>query len=119
MSKQKDRDDPIADYIEWTNNRYNPGYYLGGNIPPYLRKSRLGRRGRLLVGASLVLSAVIGLGDIIAAWPWADGFSRLEIVMTSLIVVLIASAGVVMIRASRRGAKQHGTIRAGKGKRHG
>ena len=33
--------DAIADYVEWAENRYNPGYFLGGNIVPHLRKGRL------------------------------------------------------------------------------
>jgi len=27
-------DDPIARYVEWTEHRYTPGYYLGGVIRP-------------------------------------------------------------------------------------
>ena len=50
-----DRPDPIADYIEWTEHRYDPGYYLGGRIPPHLRKASLGRRGRRLASWLLVI----------------------------------------------------------------
>jgi hypothetical protein len=33
MAKRKQWRDPFADYIEWTEHRYDPGYYLGGRIP--------------------------------------------------------------------------------------
>jgi hypothetical protein len=29
--------DPIADYKEWTDNRYNPGYFTGGRLGPGIR----------------------------------------------------------------------------------
>jgi hypothetical protein len=35
--KLRNDDDPIARYREWAENRYNPGHWLGGNVPPGLR----------------------------------------------------------------------------------
>jgi hypothetical protein len=29
--------DPIADYKEWTEHRYDPGYFTGGRLPPGIR----------------------------------------------------------------------------------
>ena len=43
MAKRKKWRDPFADYIEWTEHRFDPGYYLGGRIPPHLKKA-VGRR---------------------------------------------------------------------------
>jgi hypothetical protein len=37
MAKSKKVRDPIGDYVDWTRNRYNPGYYLGGKLPPFIR----------------------------------------------------------------------------------
>ena len=46
MSKQKhgphhrsapDNRDPIGEYQEWTEHRYDPGYYTGGRLPPGVR----------------------------------------------------------------------------------
>jgi hypothetical protein len=32
--------DPIAEYQEWVENRYNPGHYLGGTLPPAIRRAQ-------------------------------------------------------------------------------
>ena len=63
MTKQKrrrDKDDPIGDYIEWTDHRYTPGYYTGGRLSPTIKAwQRLfsPREKRILV--YLVLAAAI------------------------------------------------------------
>ncbi len=61
MDDQDDSRDPIADYIEWTQNRYNPGYFLGGRIRPELRKARLSPRGRRLSAALLAIEGLMSL----------------------------------------------------------
>src|SRR5262245_40312788 len=63
MSSRRRRDDPpdpIAEYREWSENRYNPGYWTGGKVPPSVR--RLWSTGdRRAVGfAGLVMSAILG-----------------------------------------------------------
>ena len=35
-NKHNKHDDPIKKLKEWQDNQYNPGYYTGGNIPPYV-----------------------------------------------------------------------------------
>ena len=56
MPKRGERRDPIAEYIEWTEHRYDPGHYLGGNLPPDLRKSSLSPKGRRYSGIILIVS---------------------------------------------------------------
>lgn len=47
--------DPAPDYTEWVRHRYDPGYYLGGRIPPYLKRKRDGNSwGWVLIGGALV-----------------------------------------------------------------
>ena len=114
MAKHRDRDDPIADYIEWTNNRYNPGYYLGGNIPPYLRKAKLSPRGRRLPGISLGVSAIIGVAGIIDIGFLTTEFGRVQFIESAATVLLVGWAAVVMFRAGRDKSprsKQPGTHR--------
>jgi len=101
-SKTKHGDDPIADYIEWTNNRYNPGYYLGGNIPPYLRKSSLGPKARRLAGIALAISAFLGVGSIAALLSWTEGFSRAELALSAAFEVLVTWAAVSMLRVGSK-----------------
>ena len=93
--------DPIADYVEWTNNRHNPGHFLGGNIPPYLRKSGLGPRARRLAGLALAGEAVLALGLFASAFPW-NGLSGLYVVLSAATVALLGWAAVAMFRSARR-----------------
>jgi hypothetical protein len=54
-------DDAVRDWAEWLDHQYDPGYYVGGRIPPLLR--RTGRRSPygyvLLAGGGLTLILVI------------------------------------------------------------
>jgi hypothetical protein len=102
MAKCKEHPDPIADYIEWTKNRYNPGYYLGGNIPPYLRKSSLGPRARRLAGVSLAISATMGIVSVVAMLPLTKEWSRPQVVLGVGVIALFAWAAVVMMRTDKR-----------------
>jgi hypothetical protein len=64
MAKHRKRDDdPIADYIEWTNNRYNPGRAraeidMASERPPVRLE---GRTGRCSDGGEFVAADVDGL----------------------------------------------------------
>jgi hypothetical protein len=92
MGKRKERPDPIADYIEWTEHRYDPGYYLGGRIPPHLRKSRLGPKGRRNAGILLLILGIVGCAGLM--WSPGDTWIR---VMAATWPVLMVFAGVVML----------------------
>ncbi|HKW00865.1 MAG TPA: hypothetical protein VJN96_13655 [Vicinamibacterales bacterium] len=118
MSKHKRDDDPIGDYVEWTDHRYDPGYYLGGNTPPYLRTSRLSQKSRRLVGVWFGIFAVMALvGDI--AWLFEPGeLSRTSLVFSVLVTILLGWVAVAMFRSASR----HETDNAGRhrhGKPHG
>jgi hypothetical protein len=112
MAKRKEHPDPIADYIEWTNNRYNPGHYLGGNIPPYLRKSSLGPRARRLAGVSLAISATMGIVSVIAMLPLAEEWSRPQVVLGIGLIALIAWAAVAMMPPDKRPRRPRESRRA-------
>jgi hypothetical protein len=59
--------DIIRRYREWVDHRYDPGYWTGGNLPPWLRRYDYNRRGRRRCGflfiawASLDLLAVAAI----------------------------------------------------------
>ena len=93
--------DPFADYVEWTNNRYNPGHYLGGNLPPELRKSAMGPKGRRLAGLMLGVSAVLSFVSLLAFAPFLREFSRVQVVLSVAVVVLIATAALSMYRSGQ------------------
>ena len=97
MQKRKRVDDQIATYVEWTRHRYDPGYYLGGNLPPHLRTASLGRKGRRFAGILLGLMALMTLVS-------ALGTSALELPIWekaayAALVILLAAAAVKMYRA--------------------
>lgn len=103
MGKRKRWRDPFADYVEWTNNRYNPGHYLGGNLPPHLRKSSLGPNGRRLAGMLLGVSAAVMLGSVLMLAGFLREVSPLQTVLSVALVLLAVSAARVMYRAGKTG----------------
>jgi ribosomal protein S18 acetylase RimI-like enzyme len=52
----------IEQYEEWTTHRYDPGYYLGGQLAPHLDTSRMGphakRKSAILLGISALISTI-------------------------------------------------------------
>jgi len=98
MAKRKEWRDPFADYIEWTQHRYDPGYYLGGRIPPHLRKANLGWKGRRNAGVLLLVSGALGLAGIL---PYAALMGAGALLEASVPVLVIA-AGVAMLRTHNR-----------------
>ena len=92
MAKRKHRPDPIADYIEWTEHRYDPGYYLGGRIPPHLKKFNLGPKGRRNAGILLLISGSLGMAGVLAS----PEETLLKILMAEW-PALFVFAGLVML----------------------
>ena len=48
-------------YREWIAHRYDPGYFTGGCLPPFMRATDFNRRGRRLFGLSLLLQGIVML----------------------------------------------------------
>src|SRR4030095_1544360 len=52
--------DPAAEYCEWTENRYNPGYWASrGEAPPHL-KNLWSTKDRRWLGMLYIATAVVG-----------------------------------------------------------
>ena len=95
-NKRDKREDPIEKLKEWQDNQYNPGYYTGGKIPPYVgipsKTSLFGKLYKIgarivgviyiLMGATLICIAVTG---VILVWKDCRG-------MESCAGVLVAGA---------------------------
>ena len=92
MARRKQKPDPIGDYIEWTEHRYTPGYYLGGRIPPYLKKSSLGPKGRRNGGILLLIGGFVGGAGLI----WSPGDTWIRVVSAAW-PALMVFAGLVML----------------------
>ena len=66
---REEQRDPIADYTEWADHRYDPGYYTGGRLPPTIRAYQkiFKPRDKKIILALLILAGiVVVLGTI---WP--------------------------------------------------
>ncbi len=87
------RKDPFADYIEWTQHRYDPGYYLGGRLPPHLRRTSLGRRARRL---SAVLLGILATSFIATSLPDVASRGIWWLIGTVAIGALVVAAAVRM-----------------------
>lgn len=70
-NKHRQHEEPIKKLKEWQDNQYNPGYYTGGNIPPYVeipaRTSIFGKlykKGTRIIGVLEILvgAALIFIG---------------------------------------------------------
>ena len=62
MSKKKNPDDPIGDYVEWTEHRYDPGHYTGGRLSPFMRSLQglfSSREKRVLLVVIIVVVIVV------------------------------------------------------------
>jgi hypothetical protein len=95
MAKRKQWRDPFADYIEWTEHRYDPGYYLGGRIPPHLKKSSLVPKGRRNAGILLTLFGIVVMGEVfLFAQDWGGAF------VGAIWPTLLLAAGIVMLLAA-------------------
>lgn len=117
-SEQKGRpplrylDEPFEVQLEWLDNRYNPGYFLGGTIRPELRVASLGWHAKRFAGAfalcsgvtALAMSAVLLVATRVLPDPWSLGLG--------LLYVLV---GVRMWRAAARQTPSPTSRGAGEG----
>ena len=98
MGKGRDTPDPFAAYTEWIEHRYDPGYFLGGRIPPHLRAASLGPRGRRLSGLMLMIGGGLpALGIAVAGAARAESpGDLLGILAQAALPLLMFAAGVAL-----------------------
>jgi len=99
--KPRDADDgPIARYVEWTEHRYTPGYYVGGRFSPLMRAlQQAGPSGRML-GSVMV---AIGVLDLLLVAIVARRYSVGDISSIFMLVLMGVLSFATGIRALRRG----------------
>jgi hypothetical protein len=94
--------EPFADYLEWAENRLNPGHYLGGNLPPHLRKHSLGPRARRRAGILIAIWALVTFGlSVSTIVVSGELFTPRGFAVTALFAIAML-AGVRMFLAGRR-----------------
>ena len=89
--------DLAPDYTEWINHRYDPGYYLGGRIPPYLKRRRGGAGNSY--GWVLIVGAAMAFVFLIDAIHRRVGLEMiLGTILASGVVLLQLFAGIKLIQ---------------------
>ncbi len=99
---EEEEDDPIGRYVEWTENRYSPGYYLGGRLPPTIRALQHGGSGGRMLGSVLVgvgLIELLMVGLVVYRGDIGSLTSGFVLVVFGLIALF---AGVAAIRRQAR-----------------
>lgn len=61
MTEDDDKRNALEDYREWAENRYNPGYWTGGRVPPQVR-NLWSTRDRKWIGSVLMAVSVLWTG---------------------------------------------------------
>jgi hypothetical protein len=101
----RDRDGAISRYREWTDHRYDPGYYLGGRLPPLVRALQSRGPGAEMYGSVLIAFSLIPL-LIAASVAWRSGLHSIGPLASTasgmLTGFLMLAAGVLAIRRARR-----------------
>jgi len=70
MSKKKNPNDPIGDYVEWTEHRYDPGYYTGGRLSPTMRAAQrlFSSREKRVLLVVIIVVAILAIGRLVRQW---------------------------------------------------
>jgi hypothetical protein len=105
MTKLKDgpgeENNPIVQYQEWAEHRYDPGHWLGGNTPPSTKGFYSGLNRRWL-GAAFAGTALI---STILAVHYAG--NRDELLVNLLMLLLVYGIpGLIMLFARDRGRRK-------------
>jgi len=98
--KYNQNNDYLKDLDEWSENRYNPGYYIGtGRIPPFLKYARKP------IGILLLLSGCFVLiGCEVAIY--SSGFSALLLVDFFYGTLLLVAGVLVLTRRKNEDRNQ-------------
>lgn len=63
-TKKQHPSEYLNDLEEWQNHQYDPGHYLGGNIPPQLKYGLGTKSGKYLGVVFLMLGVMSGVGVV-------------------------------------------------------
>ena len=105
MGKRKrPTEDPLAQYTEWAANRYNPGHWVGGKVPPDV-KNLWSPKDRRRLGSLYVGTCAIGLA---LGLKYAESTDDLVLLVVLLLPTLVP--GLIMLFAcdpqrTRRGRR--------------
>ncbi len=91
----------IEQWKEWLNNRYNPGYFTGGQIHPEYRA--VGPR----VGILFLISGIVGIGFVLLTMR-SEGAedSTVMFLFEAIISIIMIFAGLTRIAEGRKKRKE-------------
>jgi hypothetical protein len=102
MKNQAKEKDPIRDFKEWQEHRYDPGYFTGGNIHPLLKAGRPNKYGFVLILGGLgILVLALFENDHSLYWYY--------MALQVCFALLMITAGVKLIKTPsyRRSGKKN------------
>lgn len=96
MSEEKEHpSEYLNDLEEWQNHQYDPGHYLGENLPPQL-KNGLGTVGGKYLGVLfLIIGVMSGIGTIFSLVKGTGDLVGL------FVFILFITAGITLLRGRR------------------
>jgi hypothetical protein len=108
MTRLKDgpgeENNPIVQYQEWAEHRYNPGRWLGGNVPPSTRNLWSGINPRWL-------GTVYVGGSIVGGWlAFRGARNSADLVYALLALSVYFIPGVIMLVARGRKRRRRSQI---------
>jgi hypothetical protein len=84
------RPELLRAYQEWSDHRYDPGHYLGGNIEPHLDRHRLGRRARKKAAVLIAIMAAMSGMATLSGWAESGAGGRMLMVGWTAFVLTAA-----------------------------
>jgi len=99
-NRRHDPPDPVAEYREWTEHRYTPGYYLGAKFPPGIRNALGAAPGGYAFGVVMI---GLGCGGVWLAWrgPHPSPYAYVLAAFISLCGAGAIAIGVSWLRRVR------------------
>ncbi len=92
--------DPIGDYQEWVDNRYNPGHWVGGKIPPFLDALALTKSQRTAVASAVIAGGVLCIAY--AAYALRSGESLDYVIIDAVFGLFLSVSGLALLKSIRR-----------------
>ena len=97
MKKRKKEKDAIDRITEWQQNQYDPGHYLGGNLPPILKNPAKPK----WIGISTIITGIIILIVIIFNDVYAQNNNAVSNIIGLTIVAFFFWIGYGFIKKER------------------
>jgi len=115
--------DPAPEYTEWIQHRYDPGYWLGGRIPPYLKRKRTKHSKGNPYGYVLLLGGIAAVAEALLFYQDAaftattPALAVSEAMFITVVGSLSVFAGLRLIRGPERDGEQQSDGRRGRERR--